>query len=130
MVAIPKPKPSEETTSHVVDPSYFKDIDLAEESAWWTGLGLKSFDMGGVHIPNRYLLAPMCDVTNLPYRIIARAEGASLLATEMLSSVAMAMGGNKTLQMMEFLPSEEPVMVQISGTAPDIMLQASEMIQK
>jgi nifR3 family TIM-barrel protein len=113
----------------VVDPAYFESIDLSSDSAWWTDLNLLGFDIGGVPIPNRFLLAPMCDVTNLPYRIIARSEGASLLATEMLSSVALAMGGNKTLQMMEFLPSEEPVMVQISGTAPDVMLKASEMIQ-
>jgi nifR3 family TIM-barrel protein len=129
MVALPKLITPKSGPNHVVDPSYFQDIDLTKESAWWSGLELKSFDIGGVHIPNRYLLAPMCDVTNLPYRIIARASGASLLATEMLSSVAMAMGGNKTLQMMEFLPSEDPIMVQISGTAPDVMLKASEMIQ-
>jgi len=129
MVALPKIKPAENSPSHVVDPAVFQGIDLAEESAWWSKLELKGFEIAGVHIPNRFLLAPMCDVTNLPYRIIARTEGASLLSTEMLSSVALAMGGNKTLQMMEFLPSEAPIMVQISGTKPDVMLKASEMIQ-
>lgn len=113
----------------IADPEALASIDLDAESAWWRRLPLQGFRIADVAIPSRWVLAPMCDVTNLPYRVLARAEGASLLATEMLSSVALNMGGNKTAHMMEFLPSERPVMVQISGTDPEVMLQAALRIQ-
>ncbi len=114
---------------YVDDPDRIDSIDLAGDSAWWEDLDLIPVQIGGVQIPNRYFLAPMCDVTNMPYRVIARGQGASLLATEMLSSVALAMGGHRTFHMMEFLPDEKPIMVQISGTDPEIMRTASLMIQ-
>ncbi|MBR57558.1 MAG: tRNA dihydrouridine synthase DusB [Myxococcales bacterium] len=123
------PQIADPSKRYVVDPDQIDAIDLSGESAWWEDLSLISTRIGPVEIPNRYFLAPMCDVTNLPYRVIARTQGASLLATEMLSSVALAMGGHRTFHMMEFLPDEKPIMVQISGTDPDIMRTASLMIQ-
>lgn len=126
----PSPRPKRErAASHAVDPTAFADIDVNARSRWWRRLPLVSFRIADVEIPNRYLLAPMCNVTNLPYRLLAREQGASLVSTEMLSSVALAVGGERSLQMMEFLPDEHPIMVQISGTDAEVMRRAAEMIQ-
>ncbi len=124
----PRPK-RERGARHVADPTAFARIDMSARSRWWRQLPLVSFRIADVEIPNRYLLAPMCNVTNLPYRLLAREQGASLVSTEMLSSVALAAGGERSLQMMEFLPDEHPIMVQISGTDPEVMRRAAEMIQ-
>jgi len=113
----------------VADAGALRGLDLERESAWWRSLPLKRVRIAGVELGNRFLLAPMCNVTNLPYRVLARAEGASLGCGEMLSGVALARGGAKTLRMMEHLPAERPVMVQISGVHPDLMLRAAEMAQ-
>jgi len=115
---------------HVVCDAPFREVDLEAESAWWTSLPLEGFSIGNVWVPNRFLLAPMCNVTNLPYRILARREGASLLATEMLSSVALVAESSRTFQMMEFLSHEAPIMVQISGSNPETMLEAALMVEE
>ncbi len=117
------------TVMHVEDPATFTGLDLEAQSSWWRKLPLQSFHIGNVVIPNRYLLAPMCRVTNLAYRVLAQGEGAALLSTEMLSSVALMYGSGLSFRMMEFLPEERPLMVQISGTDPDIMLRAAEMVE-
>ena len=115
---------------YVVNDAPFKEVDLRAESAWWNALPLQGFHIGDVWVPNRFLLAPMCNVTNLPYRILARREGAALLATEMLSSVALVDENSRTFQMMEFLPEESPIMVQISGSDPETMLRAAIMVEE
>ena len=66
---------------------------------------------------NRFFLAPMCDVTNWPYRKLCRDQGAGLLMTEMISSVGLVYTGTRSLKMMEFEASESPIGVQISGCA-------------
>ena len=114
---------------HILDEEHFANIDLEARCAWWRDLPLASFEIAGVPIRNRYLLAPMCSVSNLPYRILARTEGAALVSTEMVSSTELAKGRRRSFELMEFLPDEHPVMVQISGTEADVMLKAALMIQ-
>jgi tRNA-dihydrouridine synthase B len=128
----PSPLPSvpvPDNLAHVEDARLLSGLDLDGESAWWRDLSLESFRIGDVEVPNRFLLAPMCNITNLPFRVLARREGASLGCTEMLSGVALARGGEKTLRMLEILPGERPVMVQISGTDPEALLRAAELAQ-
>ena len=78
---------------------------------------------------NRFFLAPMCDVTNWPYRKLCRDQGAGLLMTEMISSVGLVYTGTRTLKMMEFEASESPIGVQISGCAIEHMETAARMIE-
>lgn len=118
------------TVAYVKDPAYFEALDLTAQSLWWRRLPLASFQIGSVRIPNRYLLAPMCRVTNLAYRVIAQGEGAALMSTEMLSSVALSYQTDMSFHMMEFLPDEHPVMVQISGTDAPVMLRAAQIIEE
>ena len=68
---------------------------------------------------NRFQLAPMCDVTNWPFRQLCREQGAGLLMTEMISSAELAKARKRTLKLMEFQAAEAPIGVQISA-CPDI----------
>jgi tRNA-dihydrouridine synthase B len=78
---------------------------------------------------NRLFLAPMCDVTNWPYRQFCRDHGAGLIMTEMISSVALAYANDRSLKMMEFEASEQPIGVQISGCAIEHMEVAAKMVE-
>ncbi len=80
---------------------------------------------------NRFFLAPMCDVTNWPFRALCRELGAGLVMTEMLSSISLAQAKRGTLKLMEFSEDEAPVGVQISG-CPDIaaMERAAAMVEE
>jgi tRNA-dihydrouridine synthase B len=117
------------TIGQILDEGHFANIDFEAQSSWWRELPLEQFEIAGIPIRNRYLLAPMCGVSNLPYRILARAEGAALVSTEMVSSTELEKGRKRSFELVEFLPIEEPVMVQISGTEADVMLKAALMVQ-
>ena len=47
------------------------------------------FKIGNVTIPNRTVLGPMAGVTDLPFRILCREQGAGLTVMEMISAKAI-----------------------------------------
>ena len=80
---------------------------------------------------NPWLLAPMCDVTNWPFRALCREMGAGLIMTEMVSSTDLAAARERTFKLMEFEASEQPIGVQISG-CPDVdaMERAAALVEE
>ena len=61
---------------------------------------LKPIDLGpGVCIETPVILAPMSGVTDLPFRRLARAQGAGLVVSEMIASWAMIRENQATLRM-------------------------------
>ena len=55
------------------------------------GMGdlLKPLAIGGVTLENNLILAPMAGVTDLPFRLLCKKEGAGLVCTEMVSAKAI-----------------------------------------
>ncbi len=53
-------------------------------SAAGGSLMMQGFDIGGVSIPGRVLIAPMTGVSDLPFRLAASRAGAAYVATEMV----------------------------------------------
>ena len=53
--------------------------------------GVKGVDMqiGNVTIKHPYILAPMAGVTDLPFRLLCKEQGAGLLCMEMISAKAL-----------------------------------------
>mgnify|MGYP000411677067 CR=1 FL=1 len=47
---------------------------------------MKTLTIGNVELANRYILAPMAGVTDLPFRLLCREMGAGLLCMEMVSA--------------------------------------------
>lgn len=83
-----------------------------------------------VKIPNRLFLGPMAGVTDLPFRILCREQGAGMLCMEMISAKAICYNNKKTLDLMRTCPEEAPVAVQLFGHEPDCIAQAVEMIRE
>jgi tRNA-dihydrouridine synthase B len=77
-----------------------------------------------------YVLAPLAGFTDLPFRSVVKKFGADLTVSEMLSSNALAHGSQKTLQMLQKSPLEDPYSVQIAGADVEIVRQAVEILNE
>lgn len=81
--------------------------------------------IGNVIIPGNIFLAPMAGVTDLPFRLLCREQGASMVYTEMISAKAMHYQDKTTIELSRVHPDERPVAVQIFGSEPEIMAEAA-----
>jgi tRNA-dihydrouridine synthase B len=80
------------------------------------------FEIGGVRIENRVLLAPLAGIGNWFVRLQAKRHGAGLAVSEMISSFGLHHRNERTLrELMRIHPDEHPVSVQLFGHDPDVM---------
>lgn len=82
---------------------------------------LKPLQIGNVVIEHPFALAPMAGVTDLPYRLLCKEQGAGLMCTEMVSAKGLYYGNRKSEPLMATDPKEQPAALQIFGSDPDIM---------
>ena len=82
---------------------------------------LKPLQIGNVVIDHPFTLAPMAGVTDLPYRLLCKEQGAGLMCTEMVSAKGLYYGNRKSEPLMATDPKEQPAALQIFGSDPDIM---------
>ncbi len=81
-------------------------------------------------IPGNILLAPMSNVTNLPFRLMCRQYGASLTYSEMISADAVIYENKKTINRGISCEDERPLGIQIFGNSPEIMTNAALKIEE
>jgi tRNA-dihydrouridine synthase B len=80
------------------------------------------FEIGGVAVANRVLLAPLAGIGNWFVRLQARRHGAGLAVSEMVSSFGLHYRNERTLtELMRIHPEEHPVSVQLFGHDPEVM---------
>src|SRR4051812_44646236 len=90
-----------------------------------------SFSVGPIKVRPPLLLAPMEDVTNLAFRLIAkRIGGPGLMFTEFVSAMAVHYGAQKTLKKMRVHEDERPLGIQIFGAEPDIMAETARLCEE
>ena len=70
----------------------------------------------------------MAGVTDLPFRVLCREQGCGMVCTEMVSAKAITYKNKNTFLLMETVPQERPVSLQLFGSDPDIMAEAARMI--
>lgn len=80
---------------------------------------MKSLSIGPIRFKNPLFLAPMVDVTDLPYRLICRRAGVAMTYTEMINIGAILHENKKTQNMLKTCKEDKPSGVQI--TAPTVM---------
>lgn len=85
--------------------------------------------IGSLDIHRGILLAPMEDVTDLPFRVICKRMGADIVYTEFVNSDGLVRGSKKTEQKMFFREDERPVGIQIYGGDIDAMAGAARMAE-
>jgi tRNA-dihydrouridine synthase B len=76
---------------------------------------MESLKIGKLKLKNRLFLAPMVDVTDLPYRILCRRAGAGMAYTEMIYVDAILHENERTLKMMKTSKEDSPIGLQITG---------------
>ena len=88
-----------------------------------------AWELGGVPIPNRVVLAPLAGIGNWFVRLQARRYGAGLVVSEMVSSFAVHHRNERTCrELLRIHPDEHPVSVQLFGHDPDVMESAAERV--
>ena len=89
---------------------------------------LHELNIGNIKLKNNIFLAPMAGITDLPFRIICRQFGPSLVFTEMVSSKAIFYNDQKTKKIMNLKGEKRPVAVQIFGSDEQAMGYASKYV--
>lgn len=84
--------------------------------------------IGDVKIEHPFALAPMAGVTDLPYRLLCKEQGAGLMCTEMVSAKGLYYGNRKSEPLMATDEKEQPVAIQIFGSDPEIMGQMAAQV--
>lgn len=65
----------------------------------------------------RFVLAPLAEFTDAPFRLVCHEGGADMAYTEMVSAAALFHGHGPTRHLMEVMPGEGPVACQLFGAA-------------
>ena len=85
--------------------------------------------IGNLTLDNNVILAPLAGITNLPFRLLAKASGCGLVCSEMISANGLVFQSGKTEQMLNSAPEEKPLSVQIFGSDPGIMAEAAAIVE-
>ena len=75
------------------------------------------------------VLAPLAGITHLPFRLMIKAAGCGLVCSEMVSANGLVHRSKKTTQLMDSVPEEKPLSIQLFGADPDIMAEAACMVE-
>ena len=86
--------------------------------------------IGNVTLDNQVILAPMAGVTDLPFRLLCRKQGAGLVCMEMVSAKAIFYNNKNTEALLEIAPSEVPASLQLFGSEPRIIADMAKRIEE
>ena len=70
---------------------------------------IRKLQIGNVTLENNLILAPMAGVTDLPFRLLCKEQGAGLLCMEMVSAKAILYKYRYTQALLTIDPREYPV---------------------
>lgn len=91
---------------------------------------MKTLQIGNVTLENNLVLGPMAGVTDLPFRLLCKEQGAGLLCMEMVSAKGIYYNNKNTEQLLAIDEREHPVSLQIFGSDPEIMSEMAKKIEE
>jgi tRNA-dihydrouridine synthase B len=83
--------------------------------------------IGPVEVSPGLLLAPMEDVSDLPFRMICKSMGADIVYTEFINAEGLVREAPRTFRKLEFHEDERPMGIQIYGASELSMEQATHI---
>lgn len=87
--------------------------------------------IGNLNIPNfPLLLAPMEDVSDPPFRVVCKENGADLMYTEFISSEALIRDAAQSVAKLDIFEYEKPIGIQIFGHDIDVMRETVEITER
>ena len=90
---------------------------------------IQTLKIGDVSLKNNLILAPMAGVTDLPFRLLCKEQGAGLLCMEMVSAKAIYFNNKNTEELLTIDDREPPVSLQLFGSDPDIISEMAKKIE-
>ncbi len=84
--------------------------------------------IGNIYLEIPLIAAPLAGISNPVYREMCRKFGASLVVSEMISDKALHYHNAKTIDMCRTTEKEHPVALQLFGSDPQTMGEASEYL--
>ena len=91
---------------------------------------MKTLQIGTVTLENNLVLGPMAGVTDLPFRLLCKEQGAGLLCMEMVSAKGILYHNKNTEQLLSIDEKEHPVSLQLFGSDPDIISEMAKRIEE
>lgn len=85
--------------------------------------------IGNVEIDGGIILGPMAGVTDLPFRILCKEQGADLIYTEMVSAKGIQYNNKNTESLLVVKDEERPVALQLFGADPYILSETAKKIE-
>ncbi len=75
-------------------------------------------------------MAPMAGVTDLPFRVLCKGQGADLTYTEMISAKGIYYRNKNTEKLWQIAEEERPVALQLFGSDPELMADMAQRIEQ
>ena len=91
---------------------------------------IRTLQIGNVTLEINLILAPMAGVSDLPFRLLCREQGAGLVCMEMVSAKAILYKNRNTEELLTIDPKEHPVSLQLFGSDPDIISEIAKQIEE
>ena len=91
---------------------------------------IQKLQIGNVTLENNLILAPMAGVTDLPFRLLCKEQGAGLLCMEMVSAKAILYKNKNTNELLTIDSRENPVSLQLFGSDPEIISEIAKQIEE
>lgn len=90
---------------------------------------IRKLQIGNVTLENNLILAPMAGVTDLPFRVLCKEQGAGLICMEMVSAKGIYYNNKNTESLLAIDEREHPVSLQLFGSDPEIMSEMAKRIE-
>ncbi|WP_298816598.1 tRNA dihydrouridine synthase DusB [Chloroflexus sp.] len=90
-----------------------------------------SYNVAHIRIEPNIILAPMAGVTDSIFRrMILRLGGCGLVSTEMTNAASVSPKALRRHRLLDYLPEERPLTMQISGNDPDLVANAARVVEQ
>ncbi|MCQ2549333.1 MAG: tRNA dihydrouridine synthase DusB [Lachnospiraceae bacterium] len=90
----------------------------------------RGLQIGSVVLNSPLILAPMAGVTDLPFRLLCREQGAAMVCSEMVSAKAILYKNKNTESLLEVHPAEGPLSLQLFGSDSKILSEIAKQIEE
>lgn len=90
-----------------------------------------SFNLGALRIAPNMVLAPMAGVTDSVFRrLVLSLGGCGLVVSEMTNAASVSPRAAKRHRLLDYLPEERPISIQLSGSDPDLVAHAAAYVEQ
>jgi len=80
-------------------------------------------------LKSKFVLAPMEEVSDLPFRMLCRKYGAALCSSEQINAIGLIHGNKKALLRAKTSEDDTPFALQLSGSSKETILEAARKMK-